>query len=111
MLAQLPAPTVLVLGDMAEVGENGPQMHEEVGQYARNKGISYVFTYGNASALAARACGPTAEHMTDIHEIAEKVVAKQPASILVKGSRSMRMERVVQDLQSWSEKNEAGHAL
>lgn len=111
VLAALPAPTVLVLGDMAEVGENGPQMHEEVGQYARKKGISYVFTYGNASALTARAAVPTAEHMTDIHEIAERVVARQPASILVKGSRSMRMERVVQDLLSWSEKNEDGHAI
>lgn len=111
VLATLPAPTALILGDMAEVGENGPQMHEEVGQYARNKGITYMFTYGDASAQAARAAGAAAEHMTDIHEIAERVVARQPASILVKGSRSMRMERVVQDLLSWSEKNEAGHAI
>lgn len=111
VLAALPAPTVLVLGDMAEVGENGPQMHEEVGQYARSKGITYVFTHGNASALTARACGAAAEHMTDIHEIANRVVARQPASILVKGSRSMRMERVVQDLLSWSEQKEAGHAV
>ncbi len=111
VLASLPAPTVLVLGDMAEVGENGPQMHEEVGHYARSKGITHVFTHGDATALTARACGATAEHMTDIHEIAKRVVARQPASILVKGSRSMRMERVVQDLLSWSEQNEAGHAV
>lgn len=111
VLAALPAPTVLVLGDMAEVGENGPQMHEEVGRYAQSKGITYVFTHGNASALAASACGVAAEHMTDIHEIANRVVAREPASILVKGSRSMRMERVVQDLLSWSEQKEAGHAV
>ena len=111
VLATLPAPTVLVLGDMAEVGENGPQMHEEVGHYARSKGITHVITHGNATAGTASAYGATAEHMTDIHEIAKRVVARQPASILVKGSRSMRMERVVQDLLSWSEQKEAGHAV
>ena len=49
VLAACPGPTVLVLGDMGEVGEQGPQFHAEVGRYAKEKGIGAVFTLGNLS--------------------------------------------------------------
>ncbi len=111
VLAALPGPTVLVLGDMAEVGENGPQMHREVGLHASGQAIAHVFTFGQASRLAAEAFGSGAQHVSDIQDIAGRVAALKPASILVKGSRSMRMERVVQDLLSWSEQQGEKHAI
>lgn len=100
VLAQLPAPRALALGDMGEVGDNGPAMHREVGAYARERGIELLVTLGDASRLAAeefgtqaRACGSVEEVVAALHDAAS-------ASVLVKGSRFMRMERVVQGFSS-----------
>jgi murE/murF fusion protein len=60
VLASLPAPRVLVLGDMGEVGENGPAMHEEVGAYARECGIEHLLTLGQATRSSAIAFGSQA---------------------------------------------------
>jgi len=95
VLAALPAPRALALGDMGEVGEQGPAMHREVGRYARERGIDFLYTLGEASRLAAEAFGPAAHACGSVEELAERLRAAQPASMLVKGSRFMRMERVV----------------
>ena len=92
VLAELPGPRLLVLGDMGEVGDQGPQFHREVGDYARERGIGMLFTLGE------QAQGMRGTHFTDIASLNASVLAQLPvtASVLVKGSRFMKMERVVQ---------------
>ena len=102
VLSQLPGIKILVLGDMAEVGEDGPQMHAEVGLYAKEKGIDYLLAYGDASMQTVQAFGSQATHFEDIYQMAPHIRNLKPLNILVKGSRSMRMERVIADLQKAS---------
>ncbi|HLU20000.1 MAG TPA: bifunctional UDP-N-acetylmuramoyl-L-alanyl-D-glutamate--2,6-diaminopimelate ligase MurE/UDP-N-acetylmuramoyl-tripeptide--D-alanyl-D-alanine ligase MurF [Pusillimonas sp.] len=96
VLSQLSGRKVLVLGDMAEVGDQGPAMHAEVGAYARQKGVDNLLTFGPAARQCAEAFGEHAESFDDIDALLQRLVALAPANILVKGSRSTRMERVVQ---------------
>ncbi len=100
VLAQLSGKTILVLGDMAEVGANGPAMHAEVGAYAREKGIAGLLAFGPACVHAARAYGPAGRAFDDIDELNNYLITLLPAHILVKGSRSTRMERVVRALET-----------
>jgi len=97
VLAELPAPRLLVMGDMGEVGSQGPQFHAEAGRSAREKGIELLFTLGEQSQGASAAFG-AGRHFSDAAELAAAVAAALPhvASILVKGSRFMKMERIVQ---------------
>jgi UDP-N-acetylmuramoyl-tripeptide--D-alanyl-D-alanine ligase len=92
VLASCPGPTVLVLGDMGEVGDQGPQFHREVGTYARSKGISSLLALGEATRHAVEAFGAGATHFANVEDLVAGVTGK---SILVKGSRFMKMERVV----------------
>jgi len=93
VLAACAAPTVLALGDMGEVGEQGPAYHREVGAYARERGIGALFSLGEASRGACAACGAGGRHFSSPEALA---AALPPgATVLVKGSRFMRMERVV----------------
>ena len=95
VLASLPAPRVLVLGDMGEVGDHGPAMHTEVGAYARERGINYLLTLGQATRLSATAFGAQAI-VCETHEEASDWIAQQSVkSVLIKGSRFMRMEKIV----------------
>jgi len=93
VLAACPRPTVLVLGDMGEVGAQGPAYHREVGEYAKRRGIGALYALGEASRESAAAFGEGARHFAS----PEALVAALPAAatLLVKGSRFMRMERVV----------------
>ncbi len=101
VLASQPAPRVLVIGDMGEVGDEGPAFHREVGAYARERGIDALFALGDASRDACSAYGDAARHFGDVDAL---VVALQAAgygaqaTVLVKGSRYMKMERVVDAL-------------
>lgn len=91
VLAELPGPRLLVLGDMGEVGDQGPAFHAEVGGYARERGIEQLFTHGDqAHAMKGR-------HFAGMDALNAAVLQALPAvqSVLVKGSRFMRMERVV----------------
>lgn len=102
VLAELPGPRLLVLGDMGEVGNQGPEFHAEVGAYAAEKGIEALFTLGELSLHAHRAFGAQkGQHFADMAamQAAVSVVWRSVSSILVKGSRFMKMERVVQTLQ------------
>ncbi|HUQ25416.1 MAG TPA: UDP-N-acetylmuramoyl-tripeptide--D-alanyl-D-alanine ligase [Burkholderiales bacterium] len=92
VLAACPAPTVLVLGDMGEVGEQGAEFHREVGAYARAKKIASLLAIGEASRHAVEAFGSGGRHFDSLESL---LPAIQGRSILVKGSRFMRMERVV----------------
>jgi UDP-N-acetylmuramoyl-tripeptide--D-alanyl-D-alanine ligase len=101
VLAAAPAPRWLVLGDMGEVGAQGPGFHREAGAYAREAGIEKLYTVGTLAAEAAEEFGRAGRHLGSVEELTAQVVADAAASanagttILVKGSRFMRMERVV----------------
>ncbi len=99
LLAMSPGPRLLVLGDMGEVGEQGPQFHLEVGQYALQAGIEHLFTLGQLSQHSAQGF-PSAQHGNNMEDIQHMVTQLLPqvATVLVKGSRFMRMERLVQGL-------------
>jgi UDP-N-acetylmuramoyl-tripeptide--D-alanyl-D-alanine ligase len=111
VLAELPAPRLLVLGDMGEVGEQGLAFHLEVLRHAMASGIDAVHCTGTWMAQAVHAMLAAGEaaprHWTDVSalvaHVCHAVSAPQPEpvqSVLVKGSRFMRMERVVQGLQA-----------
>jgi UDP-N-acetylmuramoyl-tripeptide--D-alanyl-D-alanine ligase len=114
VLAGLPAPQWLILGDMGEVGQQGPAFHAEVGARARVRGITHLWCAGIQSFEAARAFGADARHFVTVDLLLEQFGAagKLPAaaSILVKGSRFMAMERVVRALQAWAAKPSEGSA-
>ncbi|GHU00731.1 UDP-N-acetylmuramoyl-tripeptide--D-alanyl-D-alanine ligase [Betaproteobacteria bacterium] len=105
VLAQLPGHTFLVLGDMGEVGECGAQLHDEIGAYARRCGIDGLFALGEASAAAARSFGEGGSHFTAFEALVAALVRQLEgqATVLVKGSRFMRMERVVDALTALAE--------
>ena len=98
VLHGMPGPRWLLLGDMGEVGTQGPQFHAEMGARARERGIEQVWTVG---ALCAHAGAH--RHFQDmaalLAALAEAPAAPDAASVLVKGSRFMKMEQVVQALK------------
>ncbi len=98
LLAGQGGPRLLVLGDMGEVGAQGPQFHREVGAYARARGIEALLATGPLAREAVAAFGPGARHFEDFEALIEAARASTAAAraVLVKGSRFMRMERVVQ---------------
>ena len=99
VLAQAPSPRILVLGDMGEVGTQGQQFHEEIGAYAQERGIDCVFATGE---LARHLAASGAQHFEQFDELLAaldaKLGSKSDATVLVKGSRFMKMERVVNHL-------------
>ncbi|HEY4541702.1 MAG TPA: UDP-N-acetylmuramoyl-tripeptide--D-alanyl-D-alanine ligase [Noviherbaspirillum sp.] len=100
VLAQFAAPRVLVLGDMGEVGSEGPRFHEEIGAYCAQRGIEHLLALGELTQHAVAACGASARHYQDIDALKRdaQALAQNSTTVLVKGSRFMRMERVVQHL-------------
>jgi UDP-N-acetylmuramoyl-tripeptide--D-alanyl-D-alanine ligase len=97
VLARATGRRLLVLGDMGEVGGEGAAYHEEVGAYAKAAGVDRLYTLGGMSAHAARAFGARARHFTRIEELLAELQNElgPDATLLVKGSRFMRMERIV----------------
>ncbi|TAL99872.1 MAG: UDP-N-acetylmuramoyl-tripeptide--D-alanyl-D-alanine ligase [Paraburkholderia sp.] len=98
VLAQCAAPRVLVLGDMGEVGDDGPAFHREVGAYAKARGIDALHTLGDAARDSSAAFGANALHAAGVGELVNALSAAgygSGATLLVKGSRFMQMERVV----------------
>jgi len=101
VLRELPGPRLLVLGDMGEVGQDGPAFHAEAGRLARAAGIEMFFCLGTLCAHAvAEFAG--ARHFDSMEALCAAVLEAVPgcASVLVKGSRFMRMERVVAALET-----------
>lgn len=109
VLAELPPPRLLVLGDMGEVGDQGPLFHAEVGAHARELGIQQVFTLGDLSThVASRFAG--ARHFADMETMIAAVLSALPevGSVVVKGSRFMRMERVVDAITHCTQAQQEG---
>jgi UDP-N-acetylmuramoyl-tripeptide--D-alanyl-D-alanine ligase len=90
----------LVLGDMGELGEQAAACHSEVGDYARAAGIEKLYALGEMSAHSARAFGAAARHFETVEALLAQLQAELAADVtlLVKGSRFMKMERVVDAL-------------
>jgi UDP-N-acetylmuramoyl-tripeptide--D-alanyl-D-alanine ligase len=106
----------LVLGDMGEVGNQGPEFHREVGAYAAEQGVTKLFALGQQCQFAVegfedihknKAPVASAKHFSEMDSLivqlrdalhAQSTGSNEHLNILVKGSRFMRMERVVQAL-------------
>ena len=95
VLHALPGPRWLVLGDMGEVGDQGPAFHREVGAYAKERGIDALWTVGETSRYAAAAFAG-ARHFPSVAELIA-ALRDAPASraVVVKGSRFMKTEQIV----------------
>ena len=99
----------LVLGDMKELGKGSRKMHWEVGEAAKAMGVGQLFATGEMSAYTAEAFGEGAEHFEDRDELAAELCSRlRPGVIcLVKGSRSMGMEAIVEALTEAAKMREA----
>lgn len=88
---------VLALGDMGELGEDTPALHREAGGTAKSLGIDRLYALGENSALAVQEFGANAEHFNSHESLVDalKKAMHKDTVVLVKGSRSMKMERVV----------------
>lgn len=97
VLAACPDKRVLVLGDMGELGADAAKMHLEIGAYARAAGLDTLLVLGELSRQMASAFGSGAQHFETPEALAEALAQQLSAdtTVLVKGSRFMRMERVV----------------
>jgi UDP-N-acetylmuramoyl-tripeptide--D-alanyl-D-alanine ligase len=99
VLAAYSSPRILVVGDMGEVGTQGKEFHEEVGAYAQERGIEHVLATGE---LARHTTASGARHYEQFDELLAALDStlggNSKATVLVKGSRFMKMERVVQHL-------------
>ena len=101
VLARTPGRKLLVLGDMGEVGDQGRDFHTEIGIYAHERGIDALYGLGELAAYAVRAFGEGARHYAAIETLLVDVGAAlgPQATVLVKGSRFMQMERVVRSFE------------
>jgi UDP-N-acetylmuramoyl-tripeptide--D-alanyl-D-alanine ligase len=98
VLSGVPGKRILVMGDMGEVGEAAAQFHDEVGGHAKSRGIERLFALGPLSADAAHNFGAGARHFDGVEALVAALKPELDANttVLVKGSRFMRMERVVE---------------
>jgi len=107
VLAATPGRKVLVLGDMGELGEASAQLHDEVGGYAKSQGVDFLLALGSASATAVHNFGEGGTHYSDVGPLVtalEKLLDENTV-VLVKGSRFMRMERVVTAITADADQN------
>lgn len=98
VLAAIPGRRIFVMGDMGEVGDAAGQMHDEIGGYAKSHGIDRLLCLGEHAGAAARNFGPGGEHFTRVDDLIKRLKLELDArtTVLVKGSRFMKMERVVE---------------
>jgi UDP-N-acetylmuramoyl-tripeptide--D-alanyl-D-alanine ligase len=101
VLATVAGVKILVLGDMAELGDAAEALHAEIGMAARSAGVNYLFALGDLSRAAVSAFGVGAMHFERIEELLAEVENRLAAdvTVLVKGSRFMQMERVVKSFE------------
>ncbi|MDX1454464.1 MAG: Mur ligase family protein, partial [Gammaproteobacteria bacterium] len=94
-------PGWLVMGDMGELGPEEQQLHEDVGRFAAEQGVTRFYAVGELSKHAAKGFGADARHFDSVEALIEALTAdiKTGITVLVKGSRAARMERVVAALR------------
>ncbi len=100
MLAEQPGKSILVLGDMAELGDYEQQKHKECGYYARKKKIQKLFSIGDLSSHAVAEFGEGGKIFTGKKQLVDGLFLEltEKTNIVVKGSRSAKMEQVVKGL-------------
>jgi UDP-N-acetylmuramoyl-tripeptide--D-alanyl-D-alanine ligase len=100
VMRSLSGATWLVLGDMAELGEVSHDSHAHIGSYARDCGIKRLFAMGQLSSRAVETFGPGGEWFADADSLTRRLQAELSpgVTVLIKGSRINRLERVVQAL-------------
>ncbi|HET9702000.1 MAG TPA: UDP-N-acetylmuramoyl-tripeptide--D-alanyl-D-alanine ligase, partial [Burkholderiales bacterium] len=101
VLAAAPGKRLLVIGDMGELGSGAAALHAEIGRKARACAVDALLALGEASVHAARAFGPGARHFERIEDLLAELenLLAPGVTVLVKGSRFMRMERVVKSFE------------
>ncbi len=99
-MRQFPGRSVLVLGNMGELGPDTEQMHAEIGHFARERGVSALLGVGDLAAAACVAFAAGAQHFSNIDELAEfaRTEMAQGDVWLVKGSRSAGLDRLVEQI-------------
>lgn len=99
-LAAFTGKKILVLGDMKELGNDAKNIHHNAGEKIRAAGIDYLFTFGELSLNTSQAFGEGAYHFSEQEKLvnALKPFLFNTTTILVKGSRSMKMEKVIAGL-------------
>lgn len=109
-LCTLPGQAWVVLGNMAELGEDALAMHRQIGVSAREMGVAKLWCHGELAAEAAKAAGAIGRNFDSLEQLAEALQSSLQAgtNVLLKGSRSARMERVLALLQAQT--NELGSA-
>jgi UDP-N-acetylmuramoyl-tripeptide--D-alanyl-D-alanine ligase len=112
VLMAMPGEKMLVLGDMGELGDNAAEMHAEIGSYAKTSGLKSLFVLGDMSAETAKAFGLGAKHYSTPQALTKDLLQqmKQGTNVLVKGSRFMVMERVVDEIVIKNNNSEATSA-
>ena len=90
-----------MLGDMKELGDDAAELHREVGEAVRASGVNRLFAYGNLASSAAEGFGKNARWYASLDNLVDELgeALTSDINVLVKGSRSMRMERVVDALR------------
>ena len=107
ILADEPGERVLVMGDMGELGPDAERLHGEVGALAKRSGIQRLRAVGRLSRAAVEAFGAGATHYADQTQLVEALHEdlRSGVTLLVKGSRSSAMDRVVEALLGEAEGN------
>lgn len=100
VLAAASGRKIFVLGDMKELGQDAEELHAQIGRLAKQAGINQLLTFGESSQAAAIAFGKGAAHFQDKSRLSEMLRSCLTAdtTVLIKGSRGMRMEDVVSTL-------------
>ena len=102
VLSMQPGTKVFVMGDMGELGESSDSLHRQVGELAKDLGIDACFTLGEQSTLTAKAFGHHAQSFTEAEQLVSALQQdiraswNPPVNILVKGSRAMKMEHIIE---------------
>lgn len=106
ILAGMVGEKIFIFGDMRELGENTVKYHEDVGKLAKDLNIDYLCTFGELSAISAKCFGKNGFAFADQDALIAKVktIINAQSVILIKGSRSMHMENVVQKLRACPKK-------
>ncbi|MBE9562696.1 MAG: UDP-N-acetylmuramoyl-tripeptide--D-alanyl-D-alanine ligase [Proteobacteria bacterium] len=101
VLTNTSSPHWLALGDMGELGDDSVEFHRQAGQLAREFGVEKLWTIGNISHHATTSFGNGSKHFTNHADLIQSILTQLPtsATLLIKGSRTMQMEKIVQALQ------------
>lgn len=99
-LSALPGKKILVLGDMAELGDQAESCHTQAGHAARSAGVELLFTVGDLACFATNSFGQGASHFPNNQALLKAMLPQLGAdlNVLIKGSRCMALENVVEKL-------------